>query len=190
MSNITIKDFPNYSINIETAEIFNIKNEKLKPYNTGKGYLQVKLSNKGKTYPILIHHLVFCAKRKLKILLFKKRIFERGQNIHHKDSNPKNNTYSNLELVSFIENHYLRKKDFPFPLIYKQHNRFVFQFQSNHKRINKSNINLDYIIRFRNRYLSLYYNDTYKEVIRIEKKYKRQIKSYYTLNKHSKYSYI
>lgn len=178
MNRYIIKDFPNYSVDVLKAVVYR-KNKPLKASDNGTGYLQVQLYKNNKHNIIHLHHLVYCAKRGLKILPFKQRLKERCKNIHHKDNNPKNNNYSNLELVSFLENQYLRKyQDLPFCLINKCKGGFCFRYQSNGYIIRKYRRDYKYLIRYRDLFLSFYFKDVYKEVKKIEKKYSQNIKRF------------
>lgn len=170
-----IKDFPNYSVDVDEAIVYR-GDKPLKASDNGKGYLQIVLSRDGKRYDVCLHHLVYCAKKGYKLLKFKDRLKERGQNIHHKNSNPKYNAYSNLELVSNFENLFLKKIDkLPFSYIHLiKNDMYLFKFPQT--GYSKSFKHLKDAVRFRNLYLALYFKADYKEVKRIERKYSKIIR--------------
>lgn len=71
------------------------KNKKMKTYDNGTGYMQVKLRKGKERYNRYVHRLVWEA--------FKFPI-PKGYEINHIDHNKKNNFLSNLELVTHSEN--------------------------------------------------------------------------------------
>lgn len=70
-------------------------NKKIKPYPNQKGYLRVKLSNKGNIEQFFVHRLVAS--------VFVKNPHNKDQ-VHHKDHNKLNNWDWNLEYVTNYEN--------------------------------------------------------------------------------------
>lgn len=82
----TIKGFPGYEI--KDGEVYH-KGKQLKSYDNGQGYRQVKLWKDGKRYTKNVHRLIKG---------------EPNCDVHHKDSNPSNNSSKNLEPISHSEN--------------------------------------------------------------------------------------
>ena len=68
----------------------------IKPYEINTGYLIVDLRHKGKTKRFLLHRLVYCTINNIDINT--KKV------IHHIDHNRKNNTISNLAMITQSEN--------------------------------------------------------------------------------------
>ena len=85
--------------NYEVSNFGNVRNKMtgriLKPFDNGHGYLQVDLSNSGKTQKALVHRLVAIA-------------FIPNPNnydtVNHKDKNRQNNHVDNLEWMSLPNN--------------------------------------------------------------------------------------
>jgi len=72
-----------------------IKIVKLKPFENSTGYLQVTLCLNGKCKKYLVHRLI--------MLTFAGK-YPPGMETNHRDLNPKNNEYKNLEFVTPSEN--------------------------------------------------------------------------------------
>lgn len=90
-----IKDFPNYYIS-ETGVVTNKNTGRLlRQSSNGKGYLQLSLSNCGKSSTRVVHRMVYEA--------YVGEIKE-GMEINHIDGNKKNNSVNNLEQITHLEN--------------------------------------------------------------------------------------
>ena len=98
MENITMKeipDFPNYYITTDGRVWSGWRKKFIAIVVTPKGYHRVVLSKKNKSYNFLIHRLVAEA------------FIPNPENkpcVNHKDENPSNNNYTNLEWATHKEN--------------------------------------------------------------------------------------
>ena len=106
-----IKGFPGYEVS-NHGRVRSFKKtgflRMLKPYDTGKGYMQVCLYRNGAATQRAIHHLVWNA--------FGDRPRTNKLEIDHKDENKLNNRIDNLQLLTSRENvakYHQTKRDLP-----------------------------------------------------------------------------
>nr|DAY45726.1 MAG TPA: homing endonuclease [Crassvirales sp.] len=90
-----VKSLKRKCYDIPNNRVYIIKEKILKPYKNNKGYMCVDLRIKGKTKKYLVHRLVATY------------FIENPNNmpiINHKDCNPLNNHYTNLEWCTYSHN--------------------------------------------------------------------------------------
>ena len=96
-----IKDYPNYSFDLNTDQVYSHNNNiYLKPKLKDNMYYQIGLCKNGKMKYFLLHRLVYEA--------YKSEIPENFC-IDHIDNDPKNNNISNLRLCNRSENMWNKK---------------------------------------------------------------------------------
>lgn len=88
MNEKSIKGFPEYKVT-KDGKIFHF-NKEIKPYDNGKGYMQVKLYKDGKRTTKQVHRLVVGEPN--------------GKDVDHIDNNKANNKSSNLQKLSHKDN--------------------------------------------------------------------------------------